>query len=358
MQEIQHWWVFLAITVLGMGLALALVPLAAKIGVIDHPEERKVHEDPTPLTGGPAIYLALFSLLAWHFIDEVFIQGLLMGGTLIFLAGLADDRKHLSPTIRVTTQITACLIMMFHGGVILDHLGRLFSDDLIGLGVFRIPITLFAAIGVINAFNMVDGLDGLSGMIFLVAAGGMALFAGAAGADIIYYLLIASIAVVVGFFLVNARWPWNPKARAFLGDSGSTLLGFILVWCFIALGSSHNEIGNRVYMPMTAVWLFAVPLMDTTSLILHRFRDGRSPFLADQHHLHHAFLRAGFTTGDTWGWITFLTVSLAVVGIIFELKDLPDYFSFWTFIGFAVIYLLYMRKAWKTHRFLGRAFVG
>jgi UDP-GlcNAc:undecaprenyl-phosphate GlcNAc-1-phosphate transferase len=157
--------------------------------------------------------------------------------------------------------------------------------------------------------------------------------------------------------LLNARFPWNAKARVFLGDSGSTLLGFMLAWFFIALGNDHNETGQRVYMPMTAVWLFAVPLMDTTFLILRRMRDRRSPLSADRHHLHHAFLNAGFSTGQTWNRMMLMAIACGLAGFAFELSGLPEYWSFWFFIACALAYQLYMRKAWKTHRFLGRAFI-
>ena len=93
MEEMHHWWVFVAITVFSAGLALVLVPAAKKVGLLDHPGERKVHEDDTPLTGGPAIYLTLLAFLAWHLLDVAFVQALLAGGTLIFLAGLLDDRR-------------------------------------------------------------------------------------------------------------------------------------------------------------------------------------------------------------------------------------------------------------------------
>jgi len=353
----MYGWVFLALIVLSAGLALALVPAASKIGVIDHPEERKVHEAPTPLTGGPAIYLALFSFLAWYFFDSAFVQALLIGGTLIFLAGLADDREHLSPIIRFIVQAGACLVMIFHGGVWLDDFGQLFWNDVLELGPLFIPITVFAALGVINAFNMIDGMDGLSGGFFLVATAGLALYAGFAGAATMHWVLLASICAVLGFLLLNARFPWNAKARVFLGDSGSTLLGFMLAWFFIALGNDQNETGQRVFMPMMAVWLFAVPLMDTTFLILRRVRYRRSPLAADRHHLHHAFLNAGFTTGQTWNRMMLMAMAGGLIGFAFERSGLPEYWSFWFFNACALAYMFYMRNTWTTHRFLGRDFV-
>ena len=357
MEQMLHWWVFLAITALAAGLGIVLIPAAKKVGLVDHPGERKVHESVTPLTGGPAIYLTLAAFLAWHFPDDRFVQALLAGGTLIFLSGLADDRRHLSPVVRFLIQVAACLVMVYHGGVYLEDFGRLFFDDVLELGFLAVPITIFAALGVINAFNMIDGMDGLSGGIFMVAAAGMAMYAGFAGAETMHWVLLVAIFSVLGFMLLNARFPWNEKARVFLGDSGSTLMGFILAWCFIALGNDLNETGHRAYMPMTAVWLLAIPLMDTSTLIWRRWRAGQSAFEADQHHLHHAYLRAGFSTGQTWLNIMLMAIAAAVMGAGFELSGLADYFSFWFFLLCAFVYFLYMRKSWHIQRFLGRDFI-
>ncbi|MEE4217686.1 MAG: MraY family glycosyltransferase [Xanthomonadales bacterium] len=357
MDAMLHWWVFLAVTVFSAGLALALIPAAKKVDLVDHPGHRKVHESVTPLTGGPAIYATVFAFLAWHLVDDRFVQALLAGGTIIFLAGLADDRKHLSPIVRFIVQVVACLVMVYHGNVYLEDFGRLFTSDVLELKRLAVPLTIFAALGVINAFNMIDGMDGLSGGIFMVAAAGMAMYAGFAGVEHVHWVLLAAIFAVLGFMLLNARFPWNEKARVFLGDSGSTLLGFVLAWCFIALGNDMNETGQRAYMPMTAVWLIAVPLMDTATLIWRRVRAGQSAFGADQHHLHHAFLRAGFSTGETWTKIMVMAIAGGVMSAGFELSGLPEYFSFWFFLACAITYYLYMRRAWAIQRFMGRDFI-
>ena len=353
-----YWWVFPAMIVVSAGFGLALIPLAQKTGLVDHPGHRKVHETVTPLTGGPAIFIALaVALLAWQMLDDPFMQALVLGGTLMFLTGLVDDRHHLSPITRFVVQVVACLVMVVWAGVYLDDFGRLFTNYVLEIGPLAIPITIFAAMGVINSFNMIDGMDGLAGGVFLIAAAGMALLAGLAGQSLLHWLLLLSMAAVLGFLLLNARFPWNEKARVFLGDSGSMLLGFILAWCFIALGNSHNEAGERAFMPITAVWLIAVPLLDTTTQMWRRWRAGNSPLQADQFHLHHAFLRAGYSVRATWANIMLLALGLAVMGIGFELTGLPDYASFWTFMAFAFTYYFYMRRSWSIQRFLGRDFI-
>ena len=338
-------------------LCLALIPLARRAGLVDHPGARKVHETVTPLTGGPAVLLTLVAVAAWWLPGDRFLQALLMGSLLMFIVGLLDDLFELSALARFVAQIAACLVMIAWGGVVLEDFGRLFWNDVLELRWLSAPLTVFAALGVINAFNLIDGMDGLAGGIFLAAAAGMALFAAQAGQVQILWLLLLAMAAVSGFLLLNARAPWNPRARIFLGDSGSMLLGFLLAWCFIALGNDRAYLAERAFMPMTAVWLFAVPLLDTATQIWRRWRAGLSPLGADQHHLHHAFLRAGYSTGETWLNISLLALVLAGAGVLLEVSGAPDYLSFWLFIAVAYAYYFYMRRTWSRQQFLGRHFI-
>jgi len=358
----QHWWILPLTVMLATGLALLLIPLARKSSLVDHPGERRVHESVTPLVGGPALFITLAVVLAYTmpgnlFTEAHFLQALGIGSLMMVVTGMTDDYRHLSAALRFLVQMAACLVMILYADVRLDDFGRLFWDEVLTLGWLAGPITIFAAMGVINSFNMIDGMDGLAGTIFLVAAAGMALFADRAGQADILWLLLVSMAAVVGFMMLNARLPWNKQARVFLGDSGSLLLGFILAWCFISLGNDHNETGARAFMPMAAVWLLAVPLLDTTTQIWRRRRAGKSAFSADQNHLHHAFLRAGFSVRETWLNIFLLALALGGVGILFEISPLPDYISFWAFMAFAFTFYFYMRHSWNTQRFLGRNFI-
>lgn len=352
-----YWWVLPATALATALLTLALIPLASKAGLVDHPGLRKVHDSVTPVTGGLAIFITLAAALFWTMPGDRFVQALGVGGLLMTITGITDDRLKLSSALRFLIQIGACLIVILYADVRLEDFGRLFHDEVLYLGWAGGPITIFAAMGVINAFNMIDGMDGLAGSIFLVAAAGMALFAAQAGQGELLWILLLSIGSVVGFLLLNARLPWNVKARSFLGDGGSLLLGFILAWCFIALGSDYKEVNARTFMPMTAVWLIAVPLLDASTLIWSRWRYGRSAFSADQNHLHHAFLRAGFSVGETWVSITLLALVLAGVGILFDISGAPDYVSFWTFMVVAFAYYAYIKRSWRTQRFLTRNFI-
>jgi len=353
----QAWWIIPVISVVTALFTLLLIPVAGKTGLVDHPNQRKVHDSTTPVIGGLAIFVTLTIVIYWNLPHSRFVTSLGLGALLMTATGVADDRLKLSAALRFLIQIGACLMMILYADVRLDNFGRLIHNEVLSLGWMGGPITIFAALGVINAFNMIDGMDGLASSIFLVAASGMALFAARAGQSELLWVLLFSIAAVLGFILLNARFPWNKKARVFLGDGGSLLLGFILAWCFISLGSDHNEVSGYAFMPMTAVWLLAVPLLDTTTLMWRRWRSGRSAFSADQHHLHHAFLRAGFSVVETWLMITLMAVACGGVGILFEIAGVPGYISFWTFIILAVSYSIYIKRSWETQSFLSRNFI-
>lgn len=339
------------------GLCLALVPLARKVGLVDHPGVRKVHREPTPLTGGPALLITSGLMMLFLGRHNQFVQGLAVGGLLQFTVGLFDDFRPVSHWVRFLAQVIACMILITYAGVQLDDFGLLFWDSAVPLGDLSIPITVFAALGVINSFNLIDGMDGLSGSIFLVAAAGMALMAGVSNQFSMHLMLLVACAAVFGYLLLNARFPWNSKARVFMGDSGSQFLGFFLAWCFISLGNDHNEAGQRAFMPMTAVWLFAVPLLDTSTVMWRRLRDGKSPMAADQHHFHHLFLRAGFSVEHTWLAVTGFSLLLASTGLVFEFSHIPEYFSFWTFLAVALAFKVYVKRSWYLQRFLGKDFI-
>ena len=336
---------------LSLALCLFLTPLAKFVGLMDQPSRRKLHANPVPLVGGPAIFFTLAGMMLIIAPDVSMVRPLLLACSLMFVTGLIDDRQRLSPRLRLILQAIACCIMIFGGGVVLTDFGSILWNGVFSLAWFSVPVTIFAAIGLINAFNMVDGMDGLSSAIFMTACAAMAWLAFLSGHIVNSALLLAAFGAVLGYFLLNARLPWNRRARVFLGDSGSIFLGLFLAWQFVELSSGER----RSFQPMTAVWLIAIPLLDTTRLMGQRWRRGGSAFKADQFHLHHAFLKAGFSVQQTWMAIICMVTCTTAIGLAGHIFGWPEYLMFYTFIAFSVVYVRLMNHCWSDGRFLGRS---
>ena len=347
--------IFLFTLLAAVVLCFALTPLARRLGWIDSPDLRKQHSGDIPLVGGPAIFLATFCAIAWMGGWNGSLQVLAWSSAIVLLTGLVDDRRHIRVPLRFALQVLALLCMIWAGGVVLNNFGNLFWPQMLNLGPLAMPITVFSALGVINAFNMIDGLDGLSGSLALIALGGMAFLAGRGGYVAEHQVLLIVAAAVLGFLLMNFRFPWRERALAFLGDSGSSWLGFVLAWFFIALSQGDPVTGPaRAYAPIIAIWLFGLPLMDTTYVMIRRARVGEPIFGSDRRHLHHLFLRSGFTVRQTWSAMVAAALLMAVFGILAELRGWPEWAMFYTYVVVSFLYLFWMNRAWKTKRFFGR----
>lgn len=320
---------------------------AVQLGVVDVPGGRKQHHGATPLVGG----LGMFGGLVAAALVALAIDGFqprhvffFAAVSLLVVTGFVDDRIQLRPRVRFVLQAAAAAIMVFGAGIRLDNFGDLLGFGDVTTGFLAAPITVFAVLGVINAINMIDGVDGLAGGITLIALLVFSGFVAAAG-QLHQTLLLPLIAVVAGFMLFNLRTPWRSRASVFMGDAGSVLLGFALAWYAVNLAQVRS-----VFTPVTALWILAIPLMDTTALMIRRVLKGRSPFEADRNHLHHILQRAGFTPGQTVAIMYALALLLAATGVAGWALGLPEYVMFYGFMALFGLYLYGMLHAWKLMR--------
>ena len=331
----------------GAAIRLAM-SLADWLGMLDRPCGHKQHEVSTPFVGGVGILAVLLSLFL--VLDPLFggfvvspLQGILIGVLVLFVTGLADDIVHLSFKLRLVVQAMVALSMVFVGGVELLSFGELLPGWRFDLGWLSIPMTLFATVGLINAVNMIDGIDGLSGALSLVSLTLVGLVAFFAGQGAYLVLVVALIAGLAGFLYYNLRYPGNSRARVFLGDNGSMVLGFLFAWLFIALSQGDSP----AMTPVTALWLFAVPLMDTVGVMLRRIWLRKSPFRADRHHLHHLFVRAGYRVCDVVAFAALAQLFVGLVGVGGLLLGVPEYLMFWLFLIVFGAYLLVILRPWR-----------
>jgi UDP-GlcNAc:undecaprenyl-phosphate GlcNAc-1-phosphate transferase len=355
-QELEHAGTpFLTVLLLTVILGFALNPLARGLGWVDQPDWRKQHSGDIPLAGGPAIVLAVFAVMTLQGVWSPVMQVLGWSSAIVFLTGLVDDRRNILVPLRFALQIAALLAMVAYGNVVLQNFGFLFWNRMLELGFLAVPITVFSAMGVINAYNMIDGMDGLSGSVALIALGGLAYLAARAGYFDAFIVLLTVFGSVAGFLLLNFRFPWRQRALVFLGDSGSSWIGFVLAWFCIALSQVDPGTGSpRAFAPIVAIWLFGIPLMDTTYVMIRRFRMGEPVFGSDRRHLHHLFLRSGFSVRQTWGAMTCAALLMAMTGILGELRGWPEWGMFYAYAGLSFVFLFWMNHAWRNRRFLGR----
>ena len=285
---------------LGALLALVMVavlvpllrPAAVRLGLTDHPGGRKQHALPTPMHGGLCILLAMvINAAIFNDLRSSAMAAFYLGGGLLLLVGVVDDRFDLNWKLRIGAQAIAAVIMMYIGGVSVQQLADVVGVHAFSIGILSLPVTVFVVVGMINALNMSDGVDGLAGGQALVSILLFACFALYAGNVLTAERLLTTAGAIVGFLVWNMRRPGLPRAKVFLGDAGSTVLGFMIAWTSIRL--SQNPL--HPVSPVLGPWTIAIPLVDCCALIVRRWRQGRSPFAADRDHIHHLLLDAGYS---------------------------------------------------------------
>lgn len=301
-----HWLIMFVLTHVMIGVLAALAPRA---GWMDRPGGHKHHQGEVPVIGGLAMLLAGLMVLCllpeWSLKQRAAMAG--MG--LLGLLGLIDDRINMSARWRMLAQAVIVFGVLWVSQLQLRSLGQLLpAIAAIELGWLALPFTLFCLVGVINAFNMVDGMDGLSGSLFVLISGPLWfwLLRSNAAPELPHLLGLITVGVLA-FLCWN--WPFRFRIRrVFLGDAGTLPLGFLLGLVLVEASQTGFSLS-----PATALWLFAWPLIDTVSVLLRRLRQGQSAFTADQRHAHHLLLRAGFSARETL--LIAMLVQLAAVAV-------------------------------------------
>lgn len=326
----------------GTAATIILARAAATLKLLDHPGGRKSHGRPVPLVGGLAIFVALLGAAAVGGI-AVSAGYFLFALSIVIAAGMWDDVTEISARLKFAIEIVAACLMIWGAGVELRTVGDLVGWRPIGLWIFAVPLTIFAVVGVINSINMMDGLDGLGGSIALVAFAWYAAAAGFSGLDVQFKTALIFCGAIAGFLLFNLRFPWQPRARVFLGDAGSLMIGFALGWFAIDLTQGDG----RTMPPIAALWVLLLPLADCVSLMSRRLRAGKSPFVADSHHIHHYLVARGYTHGQTLGILVGLSALFGAVGFFGWRGSVPEPLLFWSFFFGFFAYHFWIQRAWR-----------
>ena len=295
------------VAILSILITRMLIPISHAVGLLDRPLGRKVHSGAIPLVGGISIYLSVvIGSVAFLDLPETFVSVALICGLLTSI-GVLDDRYPLQPVYRLILQLISGLAIAGIG-VKVSTLGNLVGLGNIELGLLAIPFTAVAITGLCNAYNMMDGIDGLAGGLTLVAMLSLLyLIQGYAPENEIALMAFLCTSISI-FMLFNLTF--KSKIKIFMGDAGSTFLG-----CAVAIAMIYFSQGERnIVNPATTLWLIAIPMMDMMTKIFKR----KSPFFADRTHLHHILMRGGLNQRQTLISIVLAAIGLAIFGIFLE----------------------------------------
>lgn len=306
--------------------------------LVDIPDRsRKFHSRPTPLTGGVGIFIGLV-LSGKLYIDLNNLNGyvpeftyyLMVSSLPILLLFLIDDYKGLKVSQRLLIQACITLFMIYTTGIQLESFGNLLGFGSINLGILSIPVTIFCVVGMMNAFNMIDGINGLCSGCAMISL----LLIGFHSGFIYDSMLILIIGSMIGFLIFNLRI-FGKKRGVFLGDSGSNLIGFWVAWS--AIYCSQNVLYDC--QPITMIWFVAIPLLDCIGLIFARLKKGISISSPGRDHIHHKLMNK-YSPEGTLGIILLISLITGLIGIFLN-NNFSPWISTYLFILYGSVYYLY-----------------
>jgi UDP-GlcNAc:undecaprenyl-phosphate/decaprenyl-phosphate GlcNAc-1-phosphate transferase len=317
----------LAFFLTAMGLWAGRI-VALKYGYADKPGGRKKHDNPIPPIGG--LLIVPVFLIASYFsgVQDIVPWPLCVGLLSLMAMGAVDDVYPLKPFLKFTIMLwIACFVVIF-GEMQIAQLGNLFGFGLVEVGFISKAFTVMCLVLLMNAINMMDGVDGLAGgFCALVILWMAAACAGSGDFDTLKPLAIL-LSCLAGFLIWNMRFPWISSAKIFLGDSGALCLGLLIGWFAIKTTQASGAPLN----PVTVIWFIALPVMDAFALYIARSYRGLHPFNADRRHLHHRILDAGISQSKTTLILLFIVSLMAVFGLAAQANNIPDYVLFYLWL--------------------------
>ncbi|WP_234495026.1 UDP-N-acetylglucosamine--undecaprenyl-phosphate N-acetylglucosaminephosphotransferase [Vibrio maritimus] len=342
-------WQMISVLVGTFVALLVAHKLAPRLGLVDTPDIRKRHKGQIPLVGGLAIGFALCSAL-------VLMPQLIPYQTLFILSvaalvvlGVLDDRYDLSCRSRLIVQATIAVLIAVLADVQLVTFGDLFGFGHVIFDWLALPLTVIAVIGAINAFNMVDGINGLLGSLASITLLGLSVLFALQG-DMTHFQLCMLLLCAIGPYLAFNLGLLGNKYRLFMGDAGSMMIGFVVVWLLFTLTQKQTPLvtmDDTSVRPVTALWLIAVPLMDMVAIMVRRARKGQSPMTPDRGHLHHIFQRIGFDSKQTLFIISAIALFFASVGVIGEVLNVTESTMFYLFLVLFGCYYWILTKIFR-----------
>lgn len=325
----------LLILVTATAISLAVIPvmvrLAPHLGMLDHPASRKIHARPVPRVGGWGIVLgAVIAIAVWLPVDKTLLA-YAFGAVVLFAFGAVDDYREQSPAIKFLGQALAVIPVVTVGDLQVHFLPY-------GIGAISdyvaIPFTIFALLGMINAVNHSDGLDGLAGGESLLSLGAICLLLYLAGGEGGLALAIACVGGVFGFLRYNTH-----PARLFMGDGGSQFLGYTLGFLAVLL----TQRIDTTLSPAIVLLVLGLPIADILVVFAKRVRGGMSWFHATRNHVHHRLLAMGFDHQDSVLILYSMQAVLVISGLL--LRHQSDWLITAVYLLFTGTLFWALRKA-------------
>jgi len=267
-----------------------------------------------------------------------FSFGLVLFTILLQFLTMFDDLRGLKAVSRLFIQAGCTGGLIFFSGVYIESLGNIFGFGEMILGFWGIPFTIFCVVGMINAFNMIDGLNGLCASLCLVCFASIILMIDADTVPSLFPLILP-LGAITGFLMYNLGILGN-KRTVFLGDNGSNALGFMCAWILVYFSS----IDPTNFAPVTALWLVAIPFLDAVNVMFSRALKGIMPLRPGRDHIHHKLLDYGFSSEIIYSMLILLSGFLAFIGLSFNSNlEGIDYYSFYGFLLIWICYYLLTR---------------
>lgn len=290
-----------------------LVKIALLKNIVDNPDARKLQRTPVPVLGGVAVFFGIVIAIGCvsSVVDCSGLPVVIMAMMAMLYIGTMDDILSLSPGLRFTIEIVVVLLLIFVGGYCIDDFHGLWNVDRISYW-YAVPLTVVASVGIINAINLIDGVNGLSSGYCIMACLIFGTLFFLAGEEAMMVLAVVSVGALIPFFLHNV---FGKTSKMFIGDGGTLVMGTVMSVFVIAVLRSGSRVAAYVdpnvgLVPFTLAVL-SVPVFDTLRVMATRILKGTSPFLPDKTHLHHVFIALGCSHAATT--LAILAVNMFVV---------------------------------------------
>ncbi|SET25510.1 UDP-GlcNAc:undecaprenyl-phosphate GlcNAc-1-phosphate transferase [Salinibacillus kushneri] len=291
-------------------LAYPVKKMALKMGAMDVPNNRKIHTIVTPRLGGLSIYIGTVLGIFYLFPNHPQISAIALGSLIVVITGMIDDKYQIRPIIKLSGQLLAAVILITSGIIIEKVTLPVFG--IIELGYFSIPLTILWIIGITNAINLIDGLDGLAAGVSTIAISSILVMAIIDYRVIVVYICVALIGSNLGFLFHN----FHP-AKIYMGDTGSLFLGYSVA-VISMLGLFKNIALFSFVIPIIVL---GVPILDTLFAIVRRMVNKEPIMMPDKKHIHYQLLAAGFSHRTTVLILYGFSVIFGVLAILFSLAS-------------------------------------